>query len=256
MPGVSISLAGRVAVITGSGSGIGAAMARLFARAGATVVVADRNGAAAEGVARQCGDEGGKAWAVETDVCSTADVNSLFDSIQRREGRLDILVNNAARTDSRIDKTFAGHTAEDWQGCMEVIFHGTAACCAAALPMLKTARGTILNVSSVHAASPRNGAAYGAAKAAVENLTRKLAAELAADGIRVNALAPGWIDTAGIAWAMTDPVATANAVEQLVPLKRVGRPEEMANVALFLVSDLASYMTGSIVLADGGWLLR
>lgn len=256
MDSVSISLTNRVALITGAGSGIGAAMAHLFAKAGATVIVTDRNAPAAKLVVDRCHEFGGKAWMWEVDVCSSSSVAALFGELQRRENRLDILVNNAARTDQETAKSFADHTEADWESFVNVILFATARCCSNALPLLRESRGVILNISSVHATSPRNAAAYGAAKAAVENLTRKVASELAADGIRANVLAPGWIDTPGVCWSTKDMAATQRAVQQHIPLGRLGRPEEIAQVALFLVSDLSSYMTGAVVLADGGWMLR
>lgn len=253
---VSISLAGRVAVITGAGTGIGAAMARLFARAGATVVVTGLQPAKLEEVAAACRDDGGEAWACAADVAAPDDVSVLFDEVRKRCGRLDILVNNAAPTDASTRKSFAEHTDADWARFFEVIVLGTARCCSVALPLLKPSRGVILNISSVHASIPRNAAAYGAAKAAIENLTLKLAAEFAADGVRANALAPGWIETEGISWSLVDREAVARAVEQRIPLNRLGHVDEIAHVALFLVSDLASYMTGAVVPVDGGWMLR
>lgn len=254
--GVFISLEGRVAVITGGGTGLGAAMARLFARAGATVVVAGLQPEKLEEVAAACRGEGGQAWGWEADVTSPDSVAALFREVRTRCRRLDILVNNAAPTDASTRKSFEEHTEQDWARYLDVIVVGSARCCAAALPLLRESRGAILNISSVHATTPRNAAGYGAAKAALENLTLKLAAEFARDGVRVNGLAPGWIETEGVAWSLVDREAVARTVEQRIPLNRLGRPEEIAHAALFLVSDHASYMTGAIVPVDGGWLLR
>lgn len=251
-----LSLENRVAVITGSGTGIGAAMARLFADAGATVVVTGPESEKIERVATACRTGGDKAWAWPLDVTVPQSVASLFAEIDRREGRLDILVNNAAPTDPSSRKSFVEHTEADWEKFLGVIVVGAARCCSAALPLLRQTRGVILNLSSVHASLPRNAAAYGAAKAALENLTCRLAVELAPDGIRVNALAPGWIETEGIAWSLADRAETARTVAQRVPLNRLGQPEEMAQAGLFLVSDMASYVTGSTLVADGGWLVR
>jgi len=251
-----LSLTGRVAIVTGGDMGIGAAIARAFARSGATTVVADRNYESAMEAAAACQSEGGVAWPWKVDVTDSSAIEMLFAEVERREGRLDILVNNAAPTGPATAKSFAAHTEEDWRSFIDTILLGTTRCCARALPLLQASRGVILNISSAHATSPRNAAAYGAAKAAVENLTRKLANEFASQGIRANALVPGWIETQGTAWSLTDKAAVAAEIKTFLPMGRLGRPEEMANVALFMVSDLASYMTGSVVVADGGWLLR
>jgi NAD(P)-dependent dehydrogenase (short-subunit alcohol dehydrogenase family) len=251
-----LSLTGRVAIVTGAGMGIGAAIARTFARAGAKTVVADRNHESAMETAAACRREGGAAWAWKVDVTDPSAIEGLFAEVERLEGRLDILVNNAAPTGPATAKSFAAHTEEDWRSFLDTIVLGTARCCARALPLLLASKGVILNLSSAHATSPRNAAAYGAAKAAVENLTRKLANEFSSQGLRANALVPGWIETPGTAWSLADKAAVAAEIKTFLPMGRLGRPEEMANVALFMVSDLASYMTGSIVVADGGWLLR
>ena len=209
-----------------------------------------------ESVADECRRAGGAAWTWPLDVATPLAVTALFEEVRRRSGRLDILVNNAAPTDSSTQKRFEEHSEEDWARFLGVIVAGAARCCSAALPLLRESRGVVLNISSVHATLPRNAVGYGAAKAALENLTRRLAVELGPDGIRVNTLAPGWIRTEGIAWSLADPVATAKAVERRIPLGRLGRPEEIAQTALFLVSELASYVTGSVMVADGGWLVR
>jgi len=131
---------------------------------------------------------------------------------------------------------------------------GAVRCIRAFQPLLKEVRGSIVNVSSVHGSIPRNAPCYSTTKAALENLTQRLAVEFGKDGIRVNAVAPGWIDTEGVRWSLIDQAAVDSAIDQFIPLGRLGTAEEVASVILFLLQAEASYVTGSVWRADGGWL--
>ena len=243
-------LEGRVALVTGSGTGIGAAMARVFAAEGAHVVVSgDREPSLLE-TARVIEAEGGSA---ETRVCDVTDegaLAALVDDLAMRHGRFDILVNNAFRMSAAPIATMSTTAwKESFTVALDAVFFATRA----AMPlMMEKGGGVILNISSTagHAAL-HSLAGYSSAKAALESFTRVAAIEGAAGGVRVNALAPGCIATPGTLAAFPTPAAR-RAMHRLIPLGRFGEPEEIAKAALFLVSDDSSFVTGTCLVVDGG----
>ncbi|MBI4028070.1 MAG: SDR family oxidoreductase [Verrucomicrobia bacterium] len=257
MKSIPLSLNEKVAVVTGGGSGIGEAMVKVFGRAGATVVIADLNETTGRRVEMECADEGTQAWFWATDVSKEAAVAALFDEVKKRSRRLDVLVNNAAWIHPQMYRPFLEQPLEEWNKTLSVNFHGAMLCCRAALPLLEKTKGNIVSVASALASvvTP-NASAYCSSKAALQHLMKALALECAPKGVRVNCIAPGWIQTAGVAFSYEDKKATQKIIDKMIPMGRLGRPEEMAHAALFLASDLASYITGSVLLADGGWVLE
>ena len=243
-------LTGRVAIITGSASGIGLAIARLFAREGALLVLADRNRAAGGRQADELAAGGADVRFVATDISRAPEVEALVAAAVEHHGRIDILVNNAGI----YPRTGRLHEVGDleWDLTMATNLRGTFLCCRAAIPHMLGRGGAIVNLSSGSGVrgSP-NGAAYGATKAAIVHLTRTAALEYAADGIRVNAVVPGLTDTPQ-ARGSTGSREAYEAWERRLPLGRAARPEEVAAVALFLASDEASYVTGAAYTVDGG----
>lgn len=241
-------LAGKVAIITGAASGIGRATAIRFAQEGAQVVVADINTSGGQACVEQITVEGGQAAFIETDVSRESDLRRLIDFTIRTYGGLDILHNNAYWTEAKLAMET---TLENWQRTLDVSLTPTFLASKLAIPHLRArGGGVILNTASVHSIVGVPGyAAYQAAKGGLLSLTRALALELAPD-IRVVAILPGAIDTPAVA------ISDQSSVEALladIPMKRLGRPEEVANLALFLASDEASYITGTGVVVDGGY---
>jgi NAD(P)-dependent dehydrogenase (short-subunit alcohol dehydrogenase family) len=249
-----MKLENRVAVITGAGSGIGRASALEFAREGARVVVADLNLAGALETARQIKAGGGQAIAVETDVARPESVQTLVAQTLETFSQVHVLLNNAA---IQVNKTVEDTTVEEWNREINVNLGGVFLCSKFFLPHLRQTRGCIINMSSVNGffVEPRC-AGYCATKAAIIGLTKAMAIDHGKEGIRVNCICPGYID-AGLAWgyfeAQPDPAAARAAAGKLHALWRIGRPEEVARVAVFLASDEASFMTGSAVVVDGGF---
>ena len=245
-------LGGKVAVITGGASGIGAAAARLFVAEGARVVIGDLNAAAGRALADALNESARETVAVflATDVARLQDVEALVAAAERDFGRLDILFNNAG-IGSFGDSVTLG--VEQWKQVIEVDLNGVFYGCKAAIPALRRAGGgAIVNTASISGIGADYGfAAYNAAKAAVINYTRTVALDHAADGIRCNAVCPGWIDTP-LTEATKSLERVAAAWTEAIPMRRAGQPEEIARVALFLASDDASYVTGTTVVADGG----
>jgi meso-butanediol dehydrogenase/(S,S)-butanediol dehydrogenase/diacetyl reductase len=243
-------LADRVAVVTGAGSGIGAAIARRLASEGAIVVLCGRRRAPLEEIARAIADAGGRAEAMPVDV---ADEHALAAAIRRvhtDHGRLDVVVQNAYQMTAA---PLVEMTTEAWHHNFRVTLDAVFFGLRAALPLLaKAGAGSVINVSSTAglAGSPAL-AGYGAAKAALENLTRTAAVEAAPHGVRVNSLCPGVIATPGTLAAFSDPRA-ARALARTIPLARFGLPEEVAGAAAFLASDDAAYVTGATLVVDGG----
>jgi NAD(P)-dependent dehydrogenase (short-subunit alcohol dehydrogenase family) len=245
---------GRSVIVTGGASGMGAACARLFADAGAQVVILDRNGDAAANVAAGIG-----ATVLAGDVTSSAFCDEAVAETVDRHGTLDALV-NAAGTIVRADAL--GTNDDDWYRQFRVNVDGTFFMCRAAVRAMQPhGSGAIVNFGSIWGGTGGQGhTAYCAAKGAVHNLTRAMALDHARDGIRINAVAPGEVDTpmlraAGRASPATDEELAAMA-ERTIPMARLARPEEIARVVVFLASDQASYMTGAIVPVDAGYTAR
>ena len=241
----------QAAVITGAGSGIGRACAMRFAAEGAGVVVSDVDGERASVVAKEIEADGGVASAFRCDVSDVAQVEALIDICLERHGQIDTCINNAASTGGGS----IGETSDAlWRQVHAVTLDGTFYGVRAALrAMCARGRGSIINISSGAGLGAEPGlGAYGAAKAAVINLTKTAAVENAATGVRVNCIAPGPIATPGIlGWLETWPGGRA-AFQAQIPARRMGEPEEIAGAALFLASDDASFVTGSVLVVDGG----
>ncbi len=253
MIGDSFDLSGRVALVTGGSRGIGRAIALLLARHGATLVVASRKLEGCEAVAAEIRAAGGNATALACHIGEPAQITAVMQDIDARHGRLDILVNNAA-TNPYFGPAVAMDLAA-YQKTVDVNIRGYFwASVEAARRMLARGKGAIVNVASVNAFRPMDGqAVYSMTKAAIVNMTQGLAREWARQGIRVNALVPGLVETK-FAAAIHENEKLRAAMEQLVPMGRIAQPEEMAGAVLYLVSDAASYTTGSCLTADGGWL--
>jgi NAD(P)-dependent dehydrogenase (short-subunit alcohol dehydrogenase family) len=243
----------RIFLITGGASGIGEATARAFAEMGASGLIVDRNADGAQVAGELSRHHEGNVQFIQADITKLEDLQQTIAHVSEF-GKLDILINNAAITDERTGASFEASSDAYWQESWEVNLFATVRLSRLALPLLRQSRGTIINVSSVHSVIGRNAATYSTTKAALNNLTQKLAVELGSDGIRVNAVVPGWIRTKGVEYSFADEAAATKALQSMTALKREGHPEEIASVILFLASSLASYMTGSIVVADGGWL--
>jgi NAD(P)-dependent dehydrogenase (short-subunit alcohol dehydrogenase family) len=249
-------LDGKVALITGAGSGIGRAAAELFAAEGATVAVVDLIAEAAEETVAKIKADGGRALALAANVAVAAEVESAVARAADELGRLDVLYNNAGVNSAG---SVADATEDDWERCFAVNAKGTFLSSRAAVPHLEEAGGgAIVNQGSVAGlVGVPNFAAYCAAKGAVVALTRSMAIDLAGRRIRVNAICPGTVFTPlmePMLRARGDGDLEAGLAKTVVkyPIGRLGTPEEIARVALFLASDEASFLTGSIVTADGG----
>ncbi len=247
-----MSLSGKVAVVTGGGRGIGRAIALALADAGADVVVAvSRDVAAAEAVAAEIRAKGRRALGLQTDVSSTAQAEGLIARTVEELGKIDLLINNAGVTR---DTLIMRMSEEDWDTVLDVNLKGAFNCTKAAVKrMVRQRSGRIVNVSSVNGLSGAAGQAnYSASKAGLIGLTKATAKEVGARGITCNAVAPGYIKT-----QMTEklPEELTGNVLKLVPLARLGEPEDVAGVVLFLCSDAASYVTGQVLVVDGGLIM-
>ena len=248
------NLKGRVAVVTGGGQGIGLACVDALSEAGAHVYIADYNDkVAAEGRAAMKA-KGYATDVIQMDVTKSAEVDTAAAWVVAEKGRIDILVCNAGIAHS--DTAAEDVTDERWLDVVDVNLNGVFRCCRAfGRPMLAAGRGSIVNIGSMSGVivnKPQSQANYNASKAAVHHLTKSLAAEWGARGVRVNAVAPTYINTPLTALAKTNK-AMFDAWIEGTPMARMGEPDEIAAVVLFLASDAASLMTGSIVLADGGY---
>jgi NAD(P)-dependent dehydrogenase (short-subunit alcohol dehydrogenase family) len=253
---IAIDLKERTAVITGGDSGLGAATALALAEAGADVAVTYREKPAlAEKVVEAARSHGVKAMAVQlADVAKQADVAALFQHIDREFGGVDILVNNAGMDGERA--LCADSDPAAWRQVIDVDLVGPYYCAReAVMRMRKRRRGVIVNTTSVHEFIPWSGySAYTAAKAGLSMFNKTLAQEVAADGIRVVAIAPGAIKTPINANVWGDPKGLAD-LDAKIPMGRIGEPAEIGRTVAFLCSDLAGYITGVTVAIDGGMLL-
>jgi len=249
----SYSLAGRVALVTGSSRGIGEAIALELAGAGAAVAVNSRNRERAEPVARVIESKGGRAISVGADVCNSAEVAALVRAPVDELGALDILVNNAGAGFIAPAEELA---EADWRRLIELDLTAPFLCAqAAARHMLAAGGGVIINIASVlgHTAMPGR-AAYTAAKHGLIGLTKVLGAEWADRGVRCVAVSPGYVATDLVRENMRRGAFDERDIERRTPLGRLATPQEVARVVAFVASDAASYMTASHVLVDGGWV--
>jgi 3-oxoacyl-[acyl-carrier protein] reductase len=243
-------LRNKVAVVTGAGGGIGRAIARRFAAEGANVVANDINAASAADTARAIVGAGGSAIEVPADVAEKAQVDRLFDATLERFGTIDVLVNNASLTNTA--RHFLEADEPWWDRILAANLKSTFLCAWRAAPVMARRRqGAIINLSSGGASRAHRGnAAYDAAKGGVEALTRALALDLGPYGVRVNALVPGSINSRGL------DESTLRERGLTMPLGRVGEVEELAGPAVFLASEDASYITGHLLVVDGGLLAQ
>ena len=247
-------LTGKVALVTGARRGMGKSHALVLARQGAKVAVTDISQEECQLVVDEIKTAGGEAAAFKMDVSSKADVDAVFDAVIKQFGRLDILVNNAGIF---APKPALEITEEDWDKTININLKGEFLCAQrAAKEMAKNNWGRIINISSIASGQVgvgiEWGAHYTASKGGIIGMTETLAIELASLGINVNAIAPGAIDT---------PMLQSGAeIEELkkyterIPLKRIGKPEEVSAAVIFLASEEASYITGTTIYVDGGWL--
>jgi NAD(P)-dependent dehydrogenase (short-subunit alcohol dehydrogenase family) len=245
----------RVAVITGAGSGIGRAMAHLFAREGAQILAADIDGSAAEQTALEICEAGGAGRALAVDVIQPEQVRAMIEQAQATYGRIDILCNNAG-IGSTTDVVAC--EPDEWDRVMTVNVKSVYLGCKYAIPlMLEQGRGVIINTASVAGmVGIVKRASYCASKGAVIALTRQVAIEYVKHGIRVNCLCPGTVDSPWVERLLAqadDRVAARQALEARQPMGRLGTPEEVAAAALYLASDDAAFITGTGLVIDGGW---
>ncbi len=243
-----MNLLNKTAIVTGSRRGIGKAIALALAEEGANVVITDVSQEDCQKVADEIQNTGGKAIALKCDISSKSEILAMVESTISRFGRVDILVNNAA---SGVIKPFVRLTEEDWDRTFAVNVRGAFLCSqAVARNMIKNGGGRIINISSVASGggggAPPLMAPYVASKGGLKSLSEAMAVELAAFGINVNVICPGTIDSGAVPESMK-----ARALKT-IPQGRLGRPEEIANMVVFLASPAADYINGSVIIVDGG----
>ena len=241
---------GRVAIITGSGSGLGRVLAHRFAAEGAAVVVADVVGQRATTVADEISEAGGRSLAQTTDVTNAADIEAMVGAARETFGSVEILVNNAAKA---TDADFLDVSEETWDEDVAIALKGSFLCSQAVLEdMTENRSGVILNISSVNALAYFGNEAYSAAKAGILSLTRSLAVRYGPFGVRVNAIAPGTLRTPAWEQRQQKDPEVFERVAKWYPLGRIGEPEDVAGATLFLASDEAAWISGAVLPVDGG----
>jgi len=245
------SLVGKVAIVTGAGRGIGRAIALGLAQAGADVVVAARTAADIDEVAAGIEDTGRKALAIPTDVRDIDQVTSMLGKTLASFGRVDILVNNAG---GYFIAPVLDMSPRGWEAVIKENLDSVFICCKViGEPMVKQKAGSIISVSSTTGLGPYPGAAhYAVAKAGIISLTKTLAVEWAPYNIRVNAIAPGFVETPATTAFWQENPKHRQAVLQKVPLGRLGKPEDIVGTAIFLASDASAYVTGETIVVSGG----
>ena len=245
-----------IAAVTGAGSGIGRAIAQGYAREGAQVAVLDVNGEAASETVQQILNAGGKAQQFVLDVTDRAACRAVAAQVAEKFGSVSILVNNAGINRRNAFTADADAVIKDWQDITAINLDGVFNVTHAFLSQLRASKGRIINIGSiqsfVHVRTP-NSPAYTTSKHGVLGFTRALAAELGKDGVRVNAIGPGLIETPLNAAVRANSPELIKIFIDHTPLGRAGKPEDIVGPAIFLASDLSAYVTGTIVMADGGY---
>lgn len=256
-------LDGKVIVVTGAGSGFGRAFALGLSAFGATVVCCGRRLDALTETVRQVEAAGGQARALKVDVSDADSIEHFWHAFEKFDSRVDVLVNNAGITAP--PKRVHELSIADWDNVIATNLRGTFLFTRAALPRIQPGPGAIINVASIGGMRgywpgfPSLGAHYAAAKAGIVGFTRQAAAEYARDGIRINAIAPGWhggTDLIADRRASTPPTEIERFERELrrrIPMGRRGQPEDLVGLVIYLASDAASYITGQVIVSDGGW---
>lgn len=245
-------LKGKAALVTGGARGIGLAIAQGLAEAGATVILTDIQAQEAVDAAARIGRSGARAWAFGLDVSDYDACEALAAGVLADTGPVSILVNSAGVIfQGRID---AADALEKWRRTLSINVDGPFNTCRAFYPQLRETGGAVINLASIRSfVAPGNAAAYATSKGAVMQLTKALAVEWAQEGIRVNAIAPGFIETTLVPSAEKTPQREA-AILARTPMRRQGTPEEVSGLAVYLASDAARFITGAIIPVDGGYL--
>ncbi len=240
-------LKNKVAIVTGSGQGIGEGIVRKLFSLGAKVVVADMN---LENCEKICKSLGKDCLAIKCDISNSEDVKKMISETIKKFGKLDILVNNAGIYPFL---AFEQMTEKDWNKIMDINLKGTFLCCSEAVKKMK--KGKIINISSIASFVGFPALThYCATKGGINSFTRALALELASKKINVNAIAPGAIETPGATKGQSKEQKQQTI--GIIPLKRYGKPEDIANAVAFLASDEADYITGQVLTVDGGWIIQ
>ncbi|MBC7246768.1 MAG: SDR family oxidoreductase [Actinobacteria bacterium] len=251
MSGISLDLSGRTAAVSGAGRGIGKAIALAMAQAGANVTVFSRTEEEFRATAAEIEAAGGKALPLRVDMSRPEDIDAMLEATLERFGRLDVMVNNAGTSPSY--EYMEDVSEEDYAAIMDTNVRGIYRCCQRVIPLMKEqGSGCIINVASIAGLKALfKCSAYSASKGAIIALTRTMAVELARFNVRVNALCPGYVRTEMMAGLLAHP-KSRDRITVSIPMRRVGEPEEIAPMAVFLASDAASYITGAAICVDGG----
>ena len=248
-----MKLEDKIVIITGAGSGIGAATAKLFGIQGAVVVVSDINLGAAQKIVDEIKKEGGKASAIKTDVTKFEEVESLIGAAVKEYGRLDVMVNNAGIGGKHQNKT-AEHTHDDWHNVIAVNQTGVFYCMQVALQqMTKQGYGTIVNVASLAGLKASgNNLSYSASKFAVVGMTKSAALEYGHKNIRINAVCPGYTHSALLDQLLSAREDMADLLKRYIPMRRFGEADEIAEAIVWLASENSKFVTGQTITIDGG----